>query len=302
VQAQENHVDREAQEVRLDSTAFTRTTAFSRNLGLLTQQEQNAMNGLCVAIPGLGGVGGIHVATLTRIGIGRFHLADLDTFEVANFNRQFGATLETVEQAKVAITADWVASVNPEAEVVTFPEGIDAGNIDAFLDGADVVVDGLDFFALDARRLLFREAARRGLYVITAGPIGFSCAMLVFDPNGISFDDYFDIHDGMDVFEQRLRFGVGLTPRATQLTYLDLDHVDLRSGRGPSLALATDLCAGMATTEVVRILLRRGRPRCAPHYVQFDPYRRIYKRGYMPWGNRNPIQRTKLWYLRRKLG
>jgi molybdopterin/thiamine biosynthesis adenylyltransferase len=260
------------------------------------------MAGLCVAIPGLGGVGGIHVATLARLGIGHFRLADLDTFEVANFNRQFGATMETVGRTKVVVTADWISTVNPEAEVVTFPEGIDAGNIDAFLDGADVVVDGLDFFALDARRLLFREAAKRGLYVVTAGPIGFSCAMLVFDPDGLSFDDYFDIRDGMEEFEQQLRFALGLTPRATQMTYMDLDHVDLRSGKGPSLALATDLCAGMAATEVVRILLRRGRPRCAPHYFQFDPYRRIYKKGYMPGGNRNPIQRIKLWYLRRKLG
>jgi len=268
----------------------------------LTAEEADVLHHATIALPGLGGVGGIHVATLARLGIGRFHLADPDTFEVVNFNRQFGATVETVGRGKVEVMAEWVASVNPEAKVVSFPEGIHTANIDAFLDGADVVVDGLDFFALDARRLLFREAARRGLYVITAGPIGFSCAMLVFDPDGISFDDYFDIHDGMEELEQRLRFAVGLTPRATQLSYLDLAHVDLREGTGPSLALATDLCAGMAATEALRILLKRGRPRCAPRYFQFDPYRWIYKKGVMPWGNRNPIQRLKLAYLRRKLG
>jgi len=276
--------------------------AFRRNQGLLNEKEQDILNTSRVAIPGLGGVGGIHVATLARLGIGRLHIADPDIFETVNFNRQFGATLETAGRAKVEVMAEWVASVNPEAEVRSFPEGIHAGNIDAFLDDVDVVLDGLDFFALDARRMLFREAAMRGLYVITAGPIGFSCAMLIFDPNGISFDEYFDIHDGMNELEQRLRFAVGLTPRATQLVYLDLAHVNLRAGKGPSLVLATDLCAGMAATEAIRILLRRGRPRCAPRYFQFDPYRWIYKKGVMPWGNRNPIQRLKLAYLRRKLG
>jgi len=255
----------------------------------------------CIAIPGLGGVGGIHAVTFARLGIGHFHLADFDVFEEANFNRQFGANVDTVGRAKVEVMAEWVGKVSPATEVASFPEGIHAGNIDAFLDGVDLVVDGLDFFALDARRILFREAAKRGIYVITAGPIGFSCAMLVFDPKGISFDDYFDIRDGQEVFDQRLRFALGLTPRATQLAYMDLDHVDLHSAKGPSLALATDLCAGMAATEAIRILLRRGRPRCAPYYFQFDPYRRIYKKGYMPGGNRNPIQRIKLWYLRRKL-
>ncbi len=275
---------------------------YSRNRGLIDEVEQQLLATRCIAIPGLGGVGGIHTATFARLGIGRFHLADLDLFEEANFNRQFGASVDTVGRAKVEVMAEWVAKINPESEVVSFPEGIHAGNIDAFLDGVDLVVDGLDFFALDARRLLFREAAERGIYVITAGPIGFSCAMLVFDPRGTTFDDYFDIHDGQEVFDQRLRFALGLTPRATQLAYMDLGHVDLRSGKGPSLALATDLCAGMAATEAIRILLKRGRPPCAPRYFQFDPYCRIYKKGVMPWGNRNPIQRAKLWYLRRKLG
>jgi molybdopterin/thiamine biosynthesis adenylyltransferase len=280
---------------------FSERDAFARNIGLLREDEQAVLATRCVAIPGLGGVGGIHAITLARLGIGRFRLADPDRFELANFNRQIGATLRTVGQPKIEVTAEWLATINPEAEVACYPEGIDTRNIGAFLDGADVVIDGLDFFALDARRLIFGEAARRGLYVITAGPIGFSCAMLVFDPNGMSFDDYFAIRDDQDESEQRLRFALGLTPRATQLAYMDMTKVNLRDGRGPSLALATNLCAGMAATEVTRILLKRGVPRCAPHYFQFDPYRWIYKRGYMPLGNRNPIQRAKLWYLRRKL-
>ena len=280
---------------------FSWREAFARNIGLLAEEEQALLATRCVAIPGLGGVGGVHAITLARLGIGRFRLADPDHFELANFNRQIGAALGTIGRSKIEVTAEWLSTVNPEAEVGCYSEGINAQNIGAFLDGADVVVDGLDFFALDARRLLCREAARRGIYFITAGPIGFSCAMLVFDPQGMGFDEYFAIADDQDASEQRLRFGLGLTPRATQLAYMDMTKVNLRDGRGPSLALATNLCAGMAATEVTRILLRRGAPRCAPHYFQFDPYRWIYKKGYMPLGNRNPIQRAKLWYLRRKL-
>ena len=39
-----------------------------------------------------------------------------------------------------------------------------------------MVVDGIDFFAIDVRRLVFREARRRGIWALTAGPIGFSAA------------------------------------------------------------------------------------------------------------------------------
>ncbi len=42
----------------------------------------------------MGGVGGVHLMTLARLGIGKFTIADPDTFELANFNRQYGAEPE----------------------------------------------------------------------------------------------------------------------------------------------------------------------------------------------------------------
>ena len=49
-------------------------------------------------------------------------------------------------------------------------EEVSEQNIGALLDGADLLVDGIDFFAIKARRLIFREARRRGIWAITAGP------------------------------------------------------------------------------------------------------------------------------------
>ena len=62
--------------------------AFSRNIGLLTQADQDKLANATVAIPGMGGVGGVHLITMTRTGVGKFHLADFDVFEPANVNRQ----------------------------------------------------------------------------------------------------------------------------------------------------------------------------------------------------------------------
>ena len=73
------------------STPFTYDLAFSRNIGWVTRDEQHDLRDKRVAIAGMGGVGGSHLLTLTRLGIGGFHLADFDTFELANFNRQAGA-------------------------------------------------------------------------------------------------------------------------------------------------------------------------------------------------------------------
>ena len=75
--------------------AFSYGQAFSRNIGWVTREEQQTLRRKTVAIAGMGGVGGSHLLTLTRLGVGRFHIADLDTFELANFNRQAGAMLST---------------------------------------------------------------------------------------------------------------------------------------------------------------------------------------------------------------
>jgi molybdopterin/thiamine biosynthesis adenylyltransferase len=189
-----------------------------------------------MAIAGMGGVGGIHLITLARLGIGAFHIADPDDFELVNFNRQYGATLRNLGQGKAEVMAEEARAVNPELRLRVFSEPITPENVDEFLDGVDVLIDGIDFFEIDARRLVFREARRRGIWAITAGPIGFSAAWLIFSPTGMSFDEYFDLNDTMDRADQLVAFLVGLTPRATQRTYMDLSRVDPRAGKGPSAA------------------------------------------------------------------
>jgi molybdopterin/thiamine biosynthesis adenylyltransferase len=267
--------------------------AFSRHLGLIDPGEQEKLRGSKVAIVGMGGVGGIHLITLARLGIGSFHIADPDEFELANFNRQAGATMRGLGRPKVDFMAEEALGINPGLDLRRFREPVGPSNIDAFLDGVDVVVDGIDFFAIDARRLVFREARRRGIWALTAGPIGFSAASLVFSPTGMSFDDYFDLDDRMERLDQVVAFLVGLTPRATQRPYMDLSQVDMSSGRGPSAGLACHLCSGVAAAETLKILLGRAPINPAPCYFQYDAYRQILAKGRIPWGNRNPWQRLK---------
>jgi len=239
--------------------------------------------------------------TLARLGIGAFRIADPDTFEVANFNRQYGADIDGLDRGKAQVMADRARGVNPELDIEVLSEPIRPENIDAFLNGVDVVLDGVDYFAFEARRMLFREARKAGKWVVTAGPIGFSTAWLVFDPCGMSFDEYFDLHDGMDPLEQFVAFTVGVAPKGTHWPYLDLSHVDRGSGRGPSVGLACHLASGVAATEVIKILLGRGELRPAPCYAQFDAYRHLLRQGRLWGGNRHPIQRLKRMMLRRRM-
>jgi len=269
--------------------------AFSRNIGLLTQAEQDKLANAKVAIPGMGGVGGVHLITMTRTGVGKFHIADFDTYNPVNINRQFGARVPDFGRPKMEVMKEEALSVNPYLEITEFPEGISGSNIDDFLEGVQVVIDGLDFFAFDIRRLLFNRAREKGVCVITAGPLGFSSAMLIFSPHeGMSFDEYFDINNPMPEKEKLLRFAMGLAPRATHIKYMDLSRVDLESKAGPSLNIACQICSGMAATEAVKIILNKGKIKPVPYFFQFDPYVQRYRKGKLIMGNRNPIQRIKM--------
>ncbi len=55
---------------------------------------------------GLGGVGGDEAIALTRLCFQNFHIADLDTFDYSNFNRQNGANIETVGKSKALVTTE----------------------------------------------------------------------------------------------------------------------------------------------------------------------------------------------------
>lgn len=283
------------------SGRFAYDEAFARNIGWVTEAEQARLRGKRVAIAGMGGVGGVHLTTLARLGIGAFNIADFDVFDLPNFNRQAGAVMSSVGRPKVDVLAEMARDINPELDIRCFPRGVSDDNLDDFLAGVDLYVDGLDFFAFAARRATFAACHRLGIPAVTAAPLGMGTAVLVFVPGGMTFEEYFRL-DGCDEEEMAVRFLLGLSPAMLQIGYLaDRSRVNLAERRGPSTVAACQLCAGVTATESLKILLGRGGVLAAPRGYQFDAYRNRFVRTWRPGGNRNPLQRLGLWIARRQL-
>ena len=280
---------------------FDYDNAFARNIGWVTRDEQRELRGRRVAIAGLGGVGGSHLLALARLGVGAFHIADFDVFGLENFNRQAGATMKTLDRRKADVLREMAIDINPELDLRIFAEGVSQVNLEHFLSGVDVYVDGLDFFAFEARRATFAACARLGIPAVTAAPLGMGAAVLNFMPGRMTFEQYFGL-EGHPETEQAVRFLLGLSPRMLQRGYLvDPGAVDLTAHRGPSTIIACELCTGLATAEALKIMLRRGGVRAAPHALQFDAYRNRMVRTWRPWGHRNPLQRLMISIARRQL-
>jgi hypothetical protein len=144
---------------------FTYAEMTTRNTGFVSPQEQERLRSSCVFIPGVGGMGGAAFMALVRAGVGRFIIADLDTYEVSNLNRQLFATLDTVGQPKAAAALAGALRINPEVEI----EKLGAewtGELDRLLAQAKTVVNGTDDAAAGVQ--LYRKAKAHGASVIDA--------------------------------------------------------------------------------------------------------------------------------------
>lgn len=277
---------------------FDYDRAFSRNIGWVTQAEQVKLKKSRIAIAGLGGVGGAHLLTLTRLGISNFNIADFDDFDVHNLNRQAGAFMPFMGQPKIDTVARLAQDINPEIDLRLFSQGITPKNVDEFLRDVDVYVDGLDFFSLPARRMVFAKCREKGIPALTAAPLGMGTAFLYFSPAGMSFEDYFKV-EGHESQEQYARFIAGLSPAMVQRDYLVApEAVNFREQRGPSTIMACDLCAGVMGTSVLKLLLGRGSIKAAPWGMHFDAYHQKLKLTWRPFGNSNPLQQLLLKFIR----
>lgn len=275
--------------------------AISRNIGWVSEAEQQTLRRSRVAIAGLGGVGGAHLLTLARMGVGGFNLAEFDEFEVQNFNRQVGAVIPNLGRPKLDSLIQMALDINPELDIRRFDQGVTEQNLDAFLDGTQAYVDGLDFFVLKIRRKVFASCAAKGIAALTAAPLGMGVALLYFKPGGMTFDEYFRLDD-QPQFEQYARFIAGLSPAMLQRDYLVVPSaVNFLEKRGPSTMMACDLCAGVMGTEVLKVLLGRGKQRAAPWGMHFDAYHQKMSVTWRPWGNANPLQQLLLLLIRKRL-
>lgn len=282
--------------------AFDYSTAFSRNIGWVTEAEQQRLKDVRVAIAGMGGVGGFHLLTLARLGVGNFNIADFDSFELANFNRQAGAGMSTIGRQKASVLAEMAQDINPMADIHVYPDGVTHDNLTQFFSGVDLYIDGLDFFAFTAREAAFKHCATQRIPAVTVAPLGMSAALLNFLPGQMGFEEYFQVA-GLPDLEKAIRFLVGLAPGLLHRHYLaDRTRVDLKARKGPSTVMACQLCAGVAASEALKILLGRGKVWAAPHGIQFDGYRNKLAHTWRPLGNNNPINRLAISIAKRQLG
>ena len=249
------------------SDPFDRNILFCRMIGLLTQEQLDSLAHKTVAVGGAGGVGFTHAECIVREGIGRIKISDFDKFGAENMGRQFGCTTLTVGRDKAEVLEERLLAINPALKIERFGE-LTGDNIGAFLDGVDFVCDAVDYFHIAPHRLLHGEARKRGIPSMLAAPQGYGCTAHLWDPDHMSFDEYFDLNDRMTAQEQLNNWGIGLGPTHVYRHYLDKRNLDMENKTGSVISAVCLMATGVISAVALRRLL--GQP------IAFKPVPYMY--------------------------
>lgn len=115
------------------------TNAFQDNPPGLTI----TLNSLSVGIVGAGGIGSNVASALTRAGLGRLIIADFDSVELPNLNRQFYFR-DQIGYPKVEALKHNLMLINPDAEIEIHNNLIDSENACSIFKDCDVLVEAVD--------------------------------------------------------------------------------------------------------------------------------------------------------------
>ncbi len=122
-----------------------------------------------VAVIGCGGIGSPAIQYLAAAGVGQLTLIDDDTVEASNLQRQTIFAPDQIGKPKAEMAADWVRRFDSSLQVRAVTGRIAADTAPAFLEGADLVLDGCDNFAT---RLAVSDACVKLGMPLTSAALG----------------------------------------------------------------------------------------------------------------------------------
>jgi adenylyltransferase/sulfurtransferase len=155
-----------------------------------------------VLIVGMGGLGSPAALYLASAGVGTLTLADDDTVELSNLQRQIVHNEARIGQGKDASAAAALAALNPTIQVIALHERLQGDALEARVAAADVVLDCSDNFA--TRYAINRACVHQRKPLVSGAAIRFGGQVSVYDLSQAQSPCYHCLFpDGQEVEETR---------------------------------------------------------------------------------------------------
>lgn len=261
----------------MDNT-YTYQEIIDRNIGLITEEQQQKLKHSCVAVFGLGGLGGVISEILVRSGISSLKILDNDKFESQNLNRQIFSFKDTIGRYKTDVTEEFLKKINPEVKIEKFIEATEE-NIMQILTGVNVAV-----LAIDKTKpclIIARAACKLGIPLVEGWAIPFG-NVRVITKDTISLEELYNlatINRKVEEISEEEFNKMNLTmletlPKIEGLGsyYNARARKRIMSGENTTFAPLVWLTAVSMSLETIKVLLNWGNITLAPKIALYDPF------------------------------
>lgn len=156
-------------------------TRYSRHI-LLPEIDiagQQAWMDSHVLIVGAGGLGGPAALFLAAAGVGHITIADADSVELGNLQRQIVHSTASLGQAKVDSARDHLLRINPETRITTLQRRLEGEALQQAVASADLVLDCSDNFS--TRHAINAACVTQRKPLVSGAAVRFDGQIAVFD-------------------------------------------------------------------------------------------------------------------------
>ncbi len=125
------------------------TDQYQRHLSLpgFGVEGQLKLKNSSVLVIGAGGLGCPALQYLVAAGVGKIGIVDDDFVDISNLQRQVLFNHEDIGSSKAKVAKSKLSLLNPNIEIIDYPDRFNSVNAENLLRGFDVVVDGTDNFS-----------------------------------------------------------------------------------------------------------------------------------------------------------
>ena len=153
---------------------------YERNIGAITQTEQELLSIKRAAIIGAGGLGCYAAEFLTRLGLGHITLIDGDYFAASNLNRQLYSLETNLEKSKAHEAKERLLQIRSDLSIKVFDTFLNDENSGELLQGHDVIIDALD--SIKTRLLVEKTADALGIPLVHGAVEGWNAQVCTIFP------------------------------------------------------------------------------------------------------------------------
>ncbi len=145
-------------------------------------------------VVGCGGLGAAALPYLAAAGIGRLTIADFDTLDDSNLQRQIMFTEADIGRSKAEVMAGRLNAINSAADITVITEALDETRLTDLLQHADIVLDCCDNFA--TRQAVNRASVATRTPLVSGATVRFEGQLAVYRPDLPGSPCYACLFDG----------------------------------------------------------------------------------------------------------